>query len=301
LAGRAVSLPALGRFARPPHRVTSFQSCDMSFLKIMALVSVLTRDPEVSAAAAGAIPGDQTVALASAWPRLMRLVQERPTTGVVLDSAVSPSVGSYESALGDLATRFPSVWIVLVARRGMDLTSLFRLGQVGIKNLVLTHLDELRPGVSSAAQRAFRLSTEALVTRAVSPYVPAREMRTVRLALRGAQLGWRTPQIAERLGVSQAHLSVRLKSAGLPSAGHLLGWAKLLHAGRWLSDPGRSGESISRQLDYSNGAVFRRALRNYTSCTPTEVREGGGLAPVLDAFLKKSGLGPRKAPVLSLV
>ena len=129
------------------------------------------------------------------------------------------------------------------------------------------------------------------MTRAVSAHLPASETLAVRLALRGAQLGWRTDELAARAGVTRAHLSVRVKASGLPSSGHLLVWAKLLHAGRWLGDPGRTGESVSRQLEYSSGAGFRRALRNYTGATPMEIREAGGLEPVLDAFLATCGLG----------
>jgi AraC-like DNA-binding protein len=70
----------------------------------------------------------------------------------------------------------------------------------------------------------------------------------------------------------------------------MLTWAKLLHAGRWLTDPGRSAQSISRQLEYSSGAAFRRALRSYGGLTPTQVRERGGLAPVLERFLDACGL-----------
>lgn len=272
----------------------------MSFSKIMAFLSVLTRDSKVLAAVRDGLPGDGAVVRAGSWRRLAQLVRERPVTGVVLDSAVFPRRATYEAALVDLAVRFPSVWLVLVARRGMDPGSLFRLGQVGIRSLVLTHLDELRPGIGTAVRNAFRWSTEALVTRGISPYLPARETRAVRLAMRGAQLGWMTGDLAGRTRLSRPHLSVRLKSAGLPSAGHLLGWAKLLHAARWLGDPGRSGESVSRQLDYSSGAAFRRSLRNYTSLTPTEVREAGGLQPVLTTFMNATGLGRGKAHDLSV-
>jgi hypothetical protein len=41
----------------------------------------------------------------------------------------------------------------------------------------------------------------------------------------------------------------------------------------------------------SHCAGFRRALRNYTGATPMEIREAGGLEPVLDAFLATCGLG----------
>jgi len=55
-------------------------------------------------------------------------------------------------------------------------------------------------------------------------------------------------------------------------------------------EPGRTGESVSRQLEYSSGAAFRRALRNYVGMTPTEVRAFGGLPPVLSRFLDECGL-----------
>mgnify|MGYP006180107401 CR=1 FL=1 len=105
----------------------------------------------------------------------------------------------------------------------------------------------------------------------------------------GALLGWQADDLAAHAGWTRAHLSVRLKALGLPSAGHLLLWAKLLHAGRWLAEPGRSAESVSRQLEYSSGAAFRRALKLYTGATPTEVSEGGGLAFVLRRLFERCG------------
>jgi AraC-like DNA-binding protein len=221
----------------------------------------------------------------------MGLAAERPVTGVVLDAELVPEDVGLKAAVEEFTVRFPSLWLVLVARSGTDPWGLFRLGRAGLGNLVLTHLDEVHAGVARAIRTGFGLSTEALVTRAVSAHLPASETLAVRLALRGAQLGWRTDELAARAGVTRAHLSVRLKASGLPSAGHLLVWAKLLHAGRWLGNPGRTGESVSRQWEYSSGAGFRRALRNYTGATPVEIREAGGLEPVLDAFLATCGLG----------
>ncbi|MGW8267638.1 MAG: hypothetical protein ACWGSQ_14830, partial [Longimicrobiales bacterium] len=56
------------------------------------------------------------------------------------------------------------------------------------------------------------------------------------------------------------------------------------------------GESVGRQLEYSSGAAFRRALKHYTGATPTSVREGGGLRLILRRFLLRpsaAGLGAR--------
>jgi len=233
--------------------------------------------------------GTHSVATARSWERLLWLVRERPVTGVVIDSEAVPPDVAADAAIGELRRRFPSLATVLVARPETDPLSLFRLGRAGIGGLVLQPADRLG-GVTEALRRALASGLEALVTRAVSPYLPRRETHALRLALEGVQHGWSADELAEHCGSSRAHTSVRLRACGLPSAGHLLIWARLLHAGRWLADPGRTAQSISRQLEYSSGAAFRRALRNYVGMTPTEVRWFGGLAPVLSRFLDECGL-----------
>jgi AraC-like DNA-binding protein len=183
------------------------------------------------------------------------------------------------------------VGVVFVARPHVDPVSLFRLGRAGIQSLVLLPLDVLTPHeLSRAIWGALGSSTDAMVARAVSPLVPPREARAVRLALEGVQRGWSTEELARAVGLTRPHASVRLKSCGLPSAGHLLTWAKLLHAGKWLTDPGRSAQSVSRQLEYSSGAAFRRALRAYGNLTPGEVKASGGLGAILTRFLDACGL-----------
>lgn len=262
----------------------------MPFSKIMPLLTVLTRDVAVRSAVRALRGPDHEVASARSWDRLLRLVRERPVTLVVLDGAAFSDDPPPEDAVADLRRRFPSLATVFVHGPRLDPLTLFRLGRVGVEGLVLVRAEGLERALREALGRAGAESTEALVTRAIGGRLPRREVGVVRLALNGVQLGWGADDLARRIGVTRAHLSVRLRSHGLPSAGHLLIWGKMLHAGRWLGDPGRSAESISRQLDYSSGAAFRRALRNYLSATPTELRAKGGFAPVLHSFLDASGL-----------
>lgn len=257
----------------------------------MALLTVLTRDSTVREALRpprGPRPG---LASARSWEGLLRLVRERPVTSVVLDSEAFGPDQEPEEAVAELRRLFPSVGVVFVHRPQLDPLTLFRLGRAGIEGLVLVRSEGLVEALQSAMSRCRRQSTASLVLSAIGGALPMREIAVVKLALSGAQLAWSADELARRTGVSRAHLSVRLRTLGLPSAGHLLLWAKLLHAGRWLADPGRSAESISRQLEYSSGAAFRRALQNYVGCTPTEARALGGLPPVLSAFLDACGLG----------
>lgn len=262
----------------------------MPFPKIMPLIIALTRDSGVVQALRSLRRETHSVAVARTWERLSWLVRERPATAVVLDSGALLDDLTEDVAVGELRRRFPSLATVFVARPQADPIALFRLGRAGLRSLVLLPGEALS-SVAQALRQALSGSTEAVVTRAMSAFVPPRETAAIRMALEGVQRGWDTEELAEQVGLTRPHVSVRLKSCGLPSAGHALIWAKLLHAGSWLADPGRSAESVARQLEYSSGAAFRRALRNYVGMRPMEVRARGGLRPVLIRFLDACGLG----------
>lgn len=251
----------------------------------MAFVAVLSHDFRLRASVRHSLEGRHSVAVTASRDRFLHLVRERPVTAVVLDQGASRAAENGEGALAVLRARFPSVSAVVVARPDTDPNTLLRLGREGTRALVLVRVDDLGRELPRAVDRVLTHGTDALVTRAVSPYLAGREVFAVRGVLDGAIRGWDAEDVAGRIGLSRPHLSVLLKAAGFPSLGHLLLWGKLLHAGRWLEDPGRSAQSISRQLDYSSGAAFRRALMNYTGATPTAVKESGGLAFVLDRFL----------------
>ncbi len=256
----------------------------------MPFLALLTRDPDVERAVRRPLEERHLVATARGWDRLIHVIRERPITCAVLDEAALPVLGGAAGSVADFKARFPSLPLVLLARPDADPFALLRLGRAGIERLVLARVDDLARDGAEAVSRALVDTPDALVTRAVSPYLPARVRGALRLAMEGVQRCWSAGMLADRVGLSQPHLSVLLKAVGLPSVGHLLMWARLLHAGRWLTDPSRSAESVSRQLDYSSGAAFRRALRTHTGATPTEVIEAGGLSFVLDHFLVRCGM-----------
>lgn len=261
------------------------------FSEGMAFVSLLTRDPLVERAVRRPLQDRHVVALSGGWDRLLQSIRERPVTCAILDEAHLRPLSRPEGALAELRARFPSVSVVWLARPGTDPLDLLRLGRAGVDRLLLVPVDDVERDIGPSVTRALGRGTEALVTREVSPYLPRRTLAAVRMALDDVHRRPMADDFARRLGVSRPHLSLGLRRSGLPSAGHLLVWARLLHAGRWLADPGRSAESVSRQLDYSSGAAFRRALKAYLGATPTQVVCGGGLAFVLDRFMHLCGIG----------
>jgi AraC-like DNA-binding protein len=196
---------------------------------------------------------------------------------------------SGEKALAALRAAYPRLGLVLLA--GVrDPLSLFRLGKLDVPNLVLLTVDRLDVQLPRSLAQACQDGVPAQVAAALSLAVPHRELRAVRLALESVHRRLSADEFAAEVGLSRPFLSERLKRVGLPSTGHLLVWSRLLHAGAWLAEPGRTGQSVARQLDYSSGAALRRALRNYTGATPTEVIDQGGLTFLLRRFLERHDL-----------
>ena len=257
----------------------------------MSFLALLSRDRLLKEVLERSLPRHALVRSPS-WPGLLRVVRERPVTVALVDLAELERV---EDRLVELRASFPHLGLVLMARRQDDPVALFRLGRAGIRNLILLASDHLQRDLPRTLARADEEGTTALVARRLSAYLPRRELMTVRDALDGVHERWSADGFAARMGLSRPHLSVRMKRLGLPSTGHLLTWARLMHAGRWLEEPGRTGESVSRQLEYSSGAAFRRALRQYTGATPTQVAERGGLDFVLARFVERCGLRSGRA------
>ncbi len=232
------------------------------------------------------------VAGAATWHGFRRLVRERPVVAAAVDLDVLKRVPSGRDALGELRTAYPRLGLVLIVPRSSDPVTLFHLGRTGIENLVFLALDHLGSELPRSLARALEFGASAAVARSLSPFVPRRELMAVLRAMETVHLKWSADTFARSVGFSRPFLSELFKNRGLPSVGHLLLWTRLIHAGLWLAEPGRTGESVSRQLEYSSGAAFRRALKHYTGATPTEVLQGGGLDFLLRRFLLACGLPP---------
>lgn len=259
----------------------------------MGFVALLSRERPVRSLVERAAVPAHAVASTPSWPALLRLVRERPVTTAMLDLRSLAHRGCPVGRLLSLRDLFPHLPVVLVSCQPEDPVLLFRLGRAGVRDLLLLRMDDLDRDLPRALARVGARSTASVVLRALSPIVPRRELLAVHHALEGIHHRWSADDYAAELGLSRPHVSEVLKEAGLPSAGHLLIWVRLLHAAHWLEEPGRTGESVSRQLEYSSGAAFRRALRTYTGATPTEVVRRGGLEFVLDRFMTACGFARR--------
>lgn len=252
----------------------------------MALTALLSRDPGIRSAVPDQLPEGDEVLVAPSARRLQQYLLNRPVTSVLVDISALPGTSNRAEALRPLRRGFPRTPIVLLARLGTDPAVLFELGRTGLRHLVMVYADDWGEELCRVLGEAAEDSPPALVARRLAPYVPPRELEVLRRALESLHRRPTAEEFAREVGVTRPFLSECLKATGLPSVGHLLLWSRLFHAAHWLEEPARSGESISRQLEYSSGSAFRRALKHYTGATPSEISRGGGLNMVLRQFLE---------------
>ena len=231
------------------------------------------------------------VAEAATWHGFRRLVRERPVTAAVVDQDALDRAETGWAALGRLERSFPRLGMVFLHRSGVtEAARLFDLGRRrSVEHLMLLGLDQLESQLVRSLAHAVEGGATATVSRELSRHLPRQELLAVHRAMDAVHLRWGADHFAEAVGLSRPFLSEVFKGRGLPSVGHLLLWTRLLHAAYWLPEPGRTGESVSRQLEYSSGPAFRRALKHYTGATPTQVIARGGLEFVLGCFLWSCG------------
>jgi AraC-like DNA-binding protein len=248
----------------------------------MSLIALSTRDSALGGrlrTALGSCRHD--LVCARAWNTTCRIVKERPVGVLMVDLALLGVEST--GALVALRRAFPSLPVVVLSHPGQA-RLLFDLGRRPVGPLNVAQVGDRPATLAREVAQASENTVPVLVTRALGSVVPSRELGVLMRALDLTHRCWTADVLARSFGYSRPVLSERLKSVGLPSVGHLMVWARMMHAGHWLPDGGRSGESVSRQLEYANGSVFRRALRNYVGLTPTTLARRGGLKLVLGAF-----------------
>ncbi len=216
------------------------------------------------------------------WESTLRQVTRRPVGLLVVDPYVLPP--DAPSAIGGLARELPGLPIVVLVRRG-DARLLFELGRARTGLLELIEAEAPRPVWATALQAGLERAAAGRCTRLLTGVLPSPELAVLRGALETSHRCWSAARLARSFGLSRPMLSDRLKAVGMPSVGHLMVWARLIHAGHWLTDPGRTGEGVARQLEYADGSAFRRALRNYVGLTPTALAARGGLPHVVESFV----------------
>lgn len=246
----------------------------------MALIAALLPEAADRSALSKAASGHRIVR-ARDWRGLVALVKREPVQAAVADLHAEPGKDGALRVLR-FARRYPRtpllVWGDLSGR------DLFRLGKCGAFDVMLA------PDISNGALVAERLgpALDDAIARGIDEALRARVGEAARGLVRSATSaiadGIQVPELAVRNDFSISTLERRCADWGLTSPGRILLWVRIIYGLHWLTEPGRSVESVAGQVGYSSGAAFRRAIKSTLAGGPTPLRKRGGVDRAVAAF-----------------
>ncbi len=260
----------------------------------MALLATLTESGSSLDRARRGLGAVHTVVHAPSAESLIRLVRDRPVTGVVLDLSVAEE--ELHTLLGALRQGYPRLTVIAVSGPRPSPRLLLEVGRrSSIRFLMKSELQGLERNLMTEVGAGLRRGVVGRIMGPLTRMVPRWHAGVVLRAVDDLHRGWSADEFADALGVSRPFLSERLRSVGLPSVGKLLAWVRIFHAAWWLGEPARTGESIARQLEYSSAPAFRRAVRNALGVTPSQVVSAGGIDLAWVRFMADCG-SPSSSP-----
>jgi AraC-like DNA-binding protein len=247
----------------------------------MALIAALL-PKEADRSALGAAAQAHRLAWARTWRELDQLVKREPVAAAVADLHAERGKDGVLRVYR-FCRRYPLTPIL--AWGDLDGRDLYRLGKAGASEVVVSR-ESANTGLLSdmiGDATADALAAEIDARLSVRVGEPAR--RLVQSAAARIPAGVQVPELAAANDMSVSTLERRCERWGLPTPGQLLLWLRIVYGLKWLLEPGRSVESVARQLDYSSGAAFRRAIKVTVGGKPTPLRNRRGLEAALDAFV----------------
>jgi AraC-like DNA-binding protein len=247
----------------------------------MALIAALL-PREADRSALGAATPDHRIAWARDWRELDLLVKGEPVAAAIADLHAERGKDGVLRVYR-LTRRYPRTPVLVWGDlNGRDL---FRSGKAGAAD-VLMDVDANNPGLVAEVVSGATLDELAEEIDARLAVVVGSEGRAlVQAAAARIPEGILVPRLASVQGVSVSTLERRCEQWGLPTPGHLLLWLRIIYGLHWLLEPGRSVESVARQLGYSSGAAFRRAIKVTVGGRPGPLRNRTGLERALEGFV----------------
>jgi AraC-like DNA-binding protein len=149
------------------------------------------------------------------------------------------------------------------------------LGKVGVTEL-LTLEGRFREDVLlSALSRCHAEGMAGRVLRDHGPRLPEAMIPLFRSAVRNAHQPLANEDLARAARMHERTLRKYCEQQHIPSPQWIIGWARLLVAGYYLDDPGRTLESVADMLGFPTAHALRNQFRRYTGVSPTTLRRQG--------------------------
>jgi AraC-like DNA-binding protein len=194
--------------------------------------------------------------------------------------------------LARLKAEYPGIALIGLCQPAHRFSSeIVALVHAGVHELVFRGVDDSSAAFRQTLARASQTSAAREVLAALGEHLTPDAMSIVETCVQYAWPDFSSRALAQVLGVNVKTLVKQCRTSGLPSPGALLNWVRLMVVAYLLEAEGRALEHVAAAFGLDSASPLRNLMKRYTGLRSLEVRSGGGLKVVVDAFLRDDAFG----------
>ena len=194
--------------------------------------------------------------------------------------------------LARLRAEYPGVALIGLCQPAHRFSSeIVALVQAGVHELVFRGVDDTAEAFRQTLARAAQTSAAREVLNALRPHLTNEALAIVETSVQYAWPDFTSRSLANVLGVNVKTLVKQCRVNDLPSPGALLNWVRLMVVAYLLEAEGRALEHVAAAFGLDSASPLRNLMKRYTGLRSLEVRTGGGLKVVIQAFLREDAFG----------
>jgi AraC-like DNA-binding protein len=206
---------------------------------------------------------------------------------VVIPAGTTGVVGSPQ-LVRDIIAQRPRAAIVAYCELLSPLaTDVRALAAAGVHQFLFSGIDDHGVALRNVLAAARQQRAAERVQQRMASLVPPSLHSIVETVLARPDLIVGIRPLAAALGVHRKTLFNRCEREHFMHPAELLVWTRLALVGYLLETTGCTVETIALELAYPSPTALRNTLKRHTGRTARQLRERGGLAPVLDAFARR--------------
>jgi len=195
-------------------------------------------------------------------------------------------------AIARLRAEYPGIALIGLCQPAHRFSSeIVALVQAGVHELVFRGVDDSSTAFRQTLARASQASAGHQVLDALGKHLTPDAMSIVQICVQYAWPDFSSRALAQVLGINVKTLVKHCRTNGLPSPGALLNWIRLMVVAYLLEAEGRALEHVAGAFGLDSASPLRNLMKRYTGLRSLEVRTGGGLKVVIEAFLREDAFG----------
>ena len=225
------------------------------------------------------------VAFAETFEQLERVLPTMPRCDALILAPRDHQERDAVDVVRCVARQWPGTAIVIFCPpRSDDAVSFRALALAGAHQFVFEGVHNTAAALAAAVEYAYRASSADIVLQKLEPLVPLELHSIVHVVLARPDTLTTVDQVAAALGVHRKTLVNRCARAGFIRPAELIMWCRLALVAYALERSGATVEAIAHSLGFASHTALRNLLKRHSGKKATEIRGGGGLSVLLEAF-----------------